>query len=167
MKVNSLVGRILAGVLLVAACGLGAYAQGAHAPKPGEVDDAAIRASVKNMVDGWNTKSGELFAKPFAADADYVVINGMHLQGHDVIAQSHQRIFDTIYKDSTLSLSVKQIRYLRPDVAVVHVTGNNKTRRGAETMESNAIITLVMTKEQDAWKIVAFQNTQVVPARQN
>ena len=103
--------------------------------------------------------------KPFAADADYVIINGTYIKGRETIAEGHQRIFDTFYKESTLSLSVKQVRMLRPDVAVVHVAATNKVPRGAETHATEALITLVMTKESGAWQIAAFQNTGVTAGR--
>jgi uncharacterized protein (TIGR02246 family) len=123
-------------------------------------DEAAIRENVKQMETGWNTKSGALFAKPFAEDADYVVINGMYLKGRAVLSTAHQQIFDTIYKDTTIALTVKQIRFIRPDVAVVHVNGH---RNGpTKELQSEAMLTLVMTKEKDGWTIAAFQNTQVV-----
>ena len=126
-----------------------------------EADEAVIRESVKQMESGWNTKSGALFAKPFAEDADYVVINGNHIKGRQVIETQHQRIFDTIYKDTTLTLNVKHIRFIRPDVAVVHVGAH----RDGPTKELNqgAIITMVMSKEKEGWRITAFQNTAVVP----
>jgi uncharacterized protein (TIGR02246 family) len=122
-------------------------------------DEAALRENVKQMETGWNTKSGALFAKPFAEDADYVVINGMYIKGRATIASAHQRIFDTIYKDTTISLTVKQVRFLRPDVAVVHVAGH----RAGPTKEltQDAMLTLVMTKEKQGWVIAAFQNTGV------
>lgn len=98
-----------------------------------------------------------LFAKPFAEDADYVVINGMYIKGRAAIQTAHQRIFDTIYKDTNISLTVKQIRFLRPDVAVVHVNGH---REGpTKDLSGDAILTLVMTKEAHGWTIAAFQNT--------
>jgi uncharacterized protein (TIGR02246 family) len=128
-------------------------------------DEAAIRENVRQMEAGWNAKSGAQFARPFAADADYVVINGAYIKGREAIAEGHQRIFDTIYRESTLSLSVRQVRMIRPDVAVVHVTGTNKFMRDGETHTSEAIITLVLTKESGAWKIAAFQNTQVAAQR--
>ena len=130
----------------------------------GDGDEAAMRENVRQMEAGWNAKSGEQFARPFAADADYVVINGTHIKGREAIARGHQQIFDTFFKESALSLSVKQVRMLRPDVAVVHVTGTNKFPRGAETRAVEVLITLVMTKESGAWKIAAFQNTEVKPA---
>ncbi len=139
---------------------LGLSAQPLSAQNSSAGDEAAIRDNVKQMETGWNTKSGALFAKPFAEDADYVVINGMYLKGRAVLATAHQQIFDTIYKDTTVSLTVKQIRFLRPDVAVVHV---NAHREGpTKELTSNAILTLVMTKEKQGWTIAAFQNTQVL-----
>ena len=122
-------------------------------------DEAALRESVKQLETGWNTKSGALFAKPFAEDADYVIINGNYLKGRSAIESGHQRIFDTIYKDTALRLTVKQIRFLRSDVAVVHVSGH----RDGPTKElmGDAMMSLTMTKEQQGWRIAAFQNTSV------
>ena len=123
------------------------------------VDEVAIRQNVQQLETGWNTKSGAAFAKPFAEDADYVVINGMYLKGRTAIETAHQHIFDTIFKDTTVTLKVKQIRFLRPDVAVVHVEGH----RNGPTKElvQDALVTLVMTKEKGSWTVAAFQNTEV------
>ena len=126
-------------------------------------DETAVRDAVKQLETGWNTKSGAVFAKPFAEDADYVVINGMYIKGRAVIETAHQQIFDTIYKDTTISLSVKQVRFLRPDVAVVHVNG--KRSGPTKDLEQDAMLTLVMTKEKSGWTIAAFQNTAVTPRK--
>ena len=160
MRSDIKVGRLSLTLAALVACAL--YASGTPAaPRADGADEAAVRENVRQMEAGWNAKSGALFAKPFAGDADYVVINGMYIKGQEAIAKSHQQVFDTFYKESTLSLSVKQVRLLRPDVAVVHVTGSNKTPRDGEARVSEAIITLVMTKEKGEWKIAAFQNTEV------
>ncbi len=126
-------------------------------------DEAAIRANVEQIAKGWNMKSGAEFAKPFAEDSDYVVINGMHIKGRVANAKSHQQIFDTIYKDSRLAATVKQIRFLRPDVAVVHGESNLTYKINGEEKKGNGIVTLVMTKENGKWEIVAFQNTAIQP----
>jgi len=139
---------------------LGLSAQTMHSTDIHAADEAALRESVKQMETGWNTKSGALFAKPFAEDADYVVINGNYIKGRAVIESAHQRIFDTIYKDTNITLTVKQIRFLRPDIAVVHVDGK---RTGAtKELAQDAMLTLMMTKEKQGWVIAAFQNTAVV-----
>lgn len=138
---------------------LGLSAQTMHSPDSHAADEAAMRDAVKQLETGWNTKSGALFAKPFAEDADYVIINGNYIKGRSVIESAHQRIFDTIFKNTNITLTVKQIRYLRADVAVVHVEG----RRTGPTkeLEQDAMLTLMMTKEKQGWVIAAFQNTAV------
>lgn len=143
------------GVLL-----LFAFIQPIYGQTDRAADEAAIRDNVKQLETAWNTKSGVAFAKPFAEDADYVIINGSYIKGREVIATSHQQIFDTIFKDTKLTLTVKQVRFLRPDVAVVHASG----RRDGPTKElvQDAFITYVMTKEGQVWTIAAFQNTAVV-----
>lgn len=146
--------KILATLALVTLFAVSVSAQNNHA-----ADESAMREAVKQMETGWNTKSGAAFAKPFAEDADYVIINGNYIKGRAVIESSHQRIFDTIFKDTTISLTVQQIRFLRPDIAVVHVKG----QRGSSTpsLIQDAMITLFMTKEKQGWIIAAFQNTAI------
>ena len=126
---------------------------------PRSPDEVAIHENVKQMETGWNTKSGASFAKPFAADADYVIINGMYIRGYNAIEKAHQQIFDTIYKDTTLTLNVKQIRFLRPDVALVHVSGHRNSPQ--PHLKAEATLVMVMTKNDGSWKIASFQNTPV------
>ena len=163
MKHTSNLARTFAVFLFVLSCTLSARAQ---EPKPDPAragDEAAIRENVKSMETGWNTKSGATFAKPFAEDADYVIINGMHIRGKTAIDKGHQQIFDTIYKNSALALTVKQVRFLRPDVALVHVAAKNKVGQGADAREWDAYISMLMLKDAGGWKIASFQNTQVQP----
>jgi len=153
-KVNQLKGFFTVAALLLFASIHPVYAQNDRA-----ADEAAIRDNVKQLVTGWNTKNGAAFAKPFAEDADYVIINGHYIKGREAIATAHQRIFDTIFKDTTITLNVTQVRFIRPDVAVVHASG----RRDSPVKELNqsATLSFVMTKEGKTWTIAAFQNTAV------
>ena len=126
-------------------------------------DEAAIRAIVKSVEDGWNAHDGKAFAAPFAADADYVVVNGMYLKGREAIEQGHTQIFSTIYKESRNAATVKGVRFLRPDVAVAHVEWNLEFKAGGETRKAKALNTMVFTKESGKWGIAAFHNTPVQP----
>ena len=125
-------------------------------------DESAIRKIVASLQDGWNKGDGKAFAAPFAADADYVVVNGMRIKGRDEIAAGHQRIFDTVYKNSHNTGTVQSIRFLRDDVAVVHVEWHLKR---SPTDEGKAMNSMVMTKEKGQWSIVAFHNTQIASAQ--
>ena len=124
-------------------------------------DEKAIRANIAQMENGWNTKNGAEFAKPFAENSDYVVINGMYIKGRAAIAAGHQEIFDTFYKASNLTLYVERIRFLQDDVTIVHVSGSLKVTENDSTRKTSARITMVMTKNNDKWEIAAFQNTEI------
>lgn len=124
-------------------------------------DEAAIRSLVTRIQEGWNTRDGKAFAAPFAEDADYVVINGMYIKGRTAIAKGHQGIFDTIYKNSHNTGTVQGVRFLRDDVAVVHVSWHLKWTNNGVAHEGKARNTLVVTKEKGQWSIVAFHNTSI------
>ena len=124
-------------------------------------DETAVRQIVRQVQDGWNAHDGKAFAAPFAADADYVVVNGMYIKGQEAIEQGHAYIFSTIYKDSRNAATIKGVRFIRPDVAVAHVEWNLEFKVGGETRQGRAVNTLVFTKENGRWSIAAFQNTLV------
>ena len=148
-------------VVIMAFMSVGVAAGNAQTPQSSNKDEAAIRQVVQQVQDGWNAHDGKAFAAPFAADADYVVVNGMSLKGREAIEQGHTAIFSSIYKESRNVGTVKGVRFLRPDVAVVHVEWNLEFRAGGETRKGHAMNTMVMTKDGGKWSIAAFQNTPI------
>jgi uncharacterized protein (TIGR02246 family) len=127
-------------------------------------DEVAIRAAIKAVEAGWNAGDGEAFAAPFADDADYVVVDGRYVKGREVIAQGHRRIFATIYKGSHNSATIRSIRLLRDDVAVAHVEWNLKFGQDETLREGRAVNTMILTRDDGAWRIAAFHNTPLVAA---
>ena len=128
-----------------------------------DADEAMIRANVKQMETGWNARDGKAFAAPFAADADYVVVNGLHAKGRDEIGKVHTGIFTTIFKDSRNAATIKNVRFIRKDVAVVHVEWNLEFTAAGETRKGRALSTMIMTKDNGKWSIATFQNTSIQP----
>jgi len=124
-------------------------------------DETAVRQIVQHVQDGWNAHDAKAFAAPFNADADYVIVNGMHINGRDAIEKGHIGIFATIYKDSRNIAAIKSVRFLRKDVAVVHVEWNLEFIAGGKTQRGRAFNTMIMTKDNGKWGIAAFQNTPI------
>jgi uncharacterized protein (TIGR02246 family) len=124
-------------------------------------DRHAIRALVAQVAAGWNANSGQQFAAAFADDADYIVVDGRQIKGRAVIAQGHQQIFDTIYRNSTNRATIRSIRLLREDVALVHVEWHLTFGQGDAMREGRAINTMIMTNNAGEWSIAAFQNTPI------
>lgn len=153
--------KIIYTALIVFTTTVLAFAQGN--PKAPEMskDEASVRQAVQQLENGWNTRDGKAFAAPFAADADYVVVNGMYVKGREAIEKGHQQIFDTVFKDSTNKATVKGVRFVRADVAVVHVEWNLAVRSDGKEDKARALNTLLMTKDGDKWSIAAFHNTPI------
>jgi len=129
-------------------------------------DEGAIRNLLQQLELAWNRYDSVSWAALFAEDAGFIQIFGGQLDGRAAIEASHRHIFDTIYKDSVASFTLRSIRFVRPDVAVVFARAsvNFKERNEARVIETRP--TLIVAKEGEKWQIVAFQNTKVsdVPA---
>ena len=151
--------------VIVAFVSFGVSTINAQTPQNSSADEAAIRQVVKQVEDAWNAHDGKAFAAPFATDADYVVVNGMSIKGREAIEKGHTGIFTTIYKDSHNVATIKSVRFLRPDVAVVHIEWNLEFRMGDKTEKGHAMNTMVMTKDGGKWSIAAFQNTPIQAER--
>jgi uncharacterized protein (TIGR02246 family) len=128
-------------------------------------DEAAVRALYQQLMDGWNQGSGEAFAAVFTEDGDLVGFDGTHLKGRQEIAPFHQQLFDKWLKGSRLVGQVKDVRFLSPDIAVMHAVGSTVMRGKSEpSPERDSIQTLVATRqESDEWRLAAFQNTRLHP----
>ncbi|QJW89707.1 SgcJ/EcaC family oxidoreductase [Spirosoma taeanense] len=134
----------------------------AQTQTPVASEEEPLRQLVKQVENGWNAHDSRAFSAPFAADADYVVVNGMYLKGRETIDQGHAVIFNSIYKNSHNVGTVKAIRFLRPDVAVAHVEWDLEFQAGDKLQKSKALNTMVLTKEAGQWHIAAFHNTPVL-----
>ena len=124
-------------------------------------DEAAIRELYQQMVDGWNRGNGEAFAAPYAEDGDLVGFDGTYLKGRREIASFHQQLFDRFVKGSRLVGKIRSVRFLTPDVAVMHsVSGMVMAGQSDIDPERNSIHMLVAIKSGPEWRLAAFQNTR-------
>ena len=121
-------------------------------------DDAAVRHLVDLFTEGWNAKDGAACARPFAADADFVNIMGLRAQGRDLIARGHDEILSTVFREMQISSTVRSVRFIRPDVAVVDVDFTIQGPGGGPFKLLRSTAGIVATKDGDAWSIVAFRN---------
>jgi uncharacterized protein (TIGR02246 family) len=126
-------------------------------------DEAAVRDVYRQLMDAWNRGSGAEFAAVFTADGHLVGFDGTLLEGRQEIAAFHQRLFDRWLKGSRLVGQVTDVRFLGPDVAVLHVVGGTVLRgRRAPAPERDSIMTLVVTRQAEGdWRLAAFQNTRL------
>ena len=96
-------------------------------------------------------------------DATFIQIFGGQLDGRAAIEAAHRAIFDTIYKGSRATFTVRGIRFLRPDVALIFTRAHVDFFEANEPREIDTRPTLTVVKDQSAWRIAAFQNTKISP----
>lgn len=125
-------------------------------------DEHDVRGVYQRLMEGWNRGSGDAFAAAFTEDGDLVAFDGTHFKGREEIAPFHQELFDRWLKGSRLVGQVKNVRFLVPDVALMHAVGGTVMRGKSEASpERDSIQTLVATRKEGQWRLAAFQNTRV------
>jgi uncharacterized protein (TIGR02246 family) len=129
-------------------------------------DQTAVRALMGRLADAWNDGDAHAFAQVFTEDADYITFFGLHTQGRTAIEEVHRPLFAGPLKGSRLTGGSTgddgvQIRFLRPDVALVVATGGS-TLQGAAAPDPSrdSILTFVAVRDHGEWSFASFQNTR-------
>jgi uncharacterized protein (TIGR02246 family) len=86
-------------------------------------DEREIRALVDRMFGGWVRGDATAYHADFTDDADDVAFDGSRRGKADSI-RSHENLFRTVLYGSRLTGQVESVRFVTPDVAVVHLTGS-------------------------------------------
>jgi uncharacterized protein (TIGR02246 family) len=81
-------------------------------------------------MNAWNQNNGATFANLFTEDGDLVGFDSHHLKGRGEIGPFHQRLFDKWLKGSRLVGKTEDVRFLSPDVALMHGVGGTIMREG-------------------------------------
>jgi uncharacterized protein (TIGR02246 family) len=125
-------------------------------------EEEAVRDLYRELMNGWNRGDGEAFAAVFAEDGDLVAFDGTHFEGRAEIAPFHQELFDRWMKGTRLIGRVKDVRFLSPDVALMHAVGSTIMRGKSEpSPERDSIQTLVAVRRDGEWRLAAFHNTRL------
>jgi uncharacterized protein (TIGR02246 family) len=131
-----------------------------RAQRDSEVNNA-VREVLQRLCEAWERGDGEAYGALFSEDAQYVTAPGERLQGWKSIAESHQEIFNTFFKGTKLGRDYpNRVRPITPDVVLVEFAGSvlfpGETER---KVSPNGLMTLVVAKQGEEWRIVLFQNT--------
>ena len=123
-------------------------------------DEQAIRQVVQTIADAWTAGSGEQFASVFAEQHDFVVWNGYYLKGlsQQQNAEGHQRLFEFVYKDTDHYATVDKIRFLREDLALIHVFAAVVPKGEGRPKDPDVLWSGVLEKKDGLWKILSFHN---------
>ena len=132
-----------------------------------ERSQQALLELVESFVAGWNRHDMKQFSAPFAEDADFVNVAGTWWRGRQEIADRHAERHRTRFKTSRLKADRTSIRFIRPDVAVVHLQWELEGDLGPDgrnTAVRRGILTFLASEERGRWRFDAAQNTDIIVA---
>jgi uncharacterized protein (TIGR02246 family) len=119
--------------------------------------DAAIKDVVAGFSNGWNTHDAHSMCASLADDVEWVNWRGEPLGSRQEVEDEHAKLFADLYKNTHRTDSVKTIRYLSPELAVVDdywtMTGARK-RDGSEWPYRAGYSNFVMAKRNGRWIVI-------------
>ena len=125
-------------------------------------DKEALQNLPQVHCDAWNKGDAHALARLLAEDGDFVTVATVYLHGRSDYEKFHARLLDGRFKGSVFTPLHTTVRFLRPDMAVVHwswrMTGD-KNYDGSPRPPRYGLMTLVVEKRKGAWQIVVAQNT--------
>ncbi len=130
-------------------------------------DEDAIRLIETRFNDAWNRHDPADMVESLVEDAQFITVNGAWVRGRAELQTLMERLHAGPFKDSRRETFASEIRFLAPDVAMVH----SRFRVSGDVIEDGRAITRegvgirVVRKQDGRWRTVAVQNTDVVNRR--
>jgi uncharacterized protein (TIGR02246 family) len=128
-------------------------------------DEAAIRQLVNDLTEAWNRGDAEAYGARYRADGTFTNVNGTFHVGREEFDRRHAEVFGGIFNGTTLSMTIKRLRFVAPNVAVVDidtdVAGCRRRPPGAAADADGTLhscLLMVLVKEHGAWWIGAYHN---------
>jgi len=129
-------------------------------------DDRAIRDIETRWEAAWNRHDVAALASDFAPDADVINLAGEWFKGREPFQKSLEDLHSGKVQGSVWKTDDVQIKFLTPEIALVHVSVNSHGDRNPDgtTMPArHAILSRVEVKRGGRWLIVASHATNIVP----
>ncbi|MBF6334302.1 SgcJ/EcaC family oxidoreductase [Nocardia abscessus] len=127
-------------------------------------DEARIRALFEDLMQAWTDNDAEAYAGLFTDDSDYVSYDGTRATGRAEHQHNHDKLFRGVLAGSALVGELESIRFVTPDVAILHGTASVLMpwrSRLPERRRSRQ--TLVLVRASEGWRVTAIHNGRVRP----
>jgi uncharacterized protein (TIGR02246 family) len=127
-----------------------------------KADDEALRKLPQAHCDAWNKHDAHELAKLFAEDGDFVTVATVYVHGRADYEKFHDRLLKGRFKESVFTPLETTVRFLRPDMAVVHWSWKmvaDKNYDGTDRPPRFGLMTLVAEKRGGTWLEIVGQNT--------
>ena len=128
-------------------------------------DEADIQRLLERLGEAWGRGDAEAFGARYRLDGTFTNVNGAFFAGRDEFNRRHADVFRGVFKNTLSVMTIRKLRLVRPDVAVVDVdvrlSGSNLRPPGIETEPDGSLrscLLMVLVKEDGEWWISAYHN---------
>jgi len=126
-------------------------------------DADAIRALVDDMTRAWNEGNASAYSARFTVDVDWTEATGLSSTGRDPFESRIDQQLKTIFRGSKLKQTVRKVRLLASDVAILEIeaelTGFTGLPRGLKAWPDGTLrirLQEVLVKVAGAWWISGY-----------
>jgi uncharacterized protein (TIGR02246 family) len=132
-----------------------------------KADEEAIRQIELGFNEAWGRHDAHGMVESMAEDAHFVTVNGAWTKTRAEYLELMTRLHGTSgpFRSSTRETPVMDIRFLVPDVAIMH--SRFHIYGDIDEPERTGIGTRVVRRIDGQWQTVAVQNTDVRPGRRH
>jgi uncharacterized protein (TIGR02246 family) len=131
-----------------------------------KLDEAAVHNLPQAFCAAFNQHDGHQLAQIMADDIDFVTVGATWLHGKSDFEKYHTRLLDGRFHGITLEPLQIAVRFLRPDIAIVHWSwtgAGDKNPDGTARQRRYGMMTMVAEKRSGGWLVVASQNDNSFP----
>jgi uncharacterized protein (TIGR02246 family) len=124
-------------------------------------DQAAVHQIPQAFAAAWAKHDGHQLAQIMSEDVDFVNVGGDWLHGRPDFELYHTRLLSGRFKESTVTPLEIMVRFLRPDLAVLHWSWRIQGDRNEDLTPRKprfGLFTMITEKRNGQWLVVEAQN---------
>jgi len=127
-------------------------------------DMAALQALPVTFQRCWNNHNMDSMGTMLAEDVDFINVAGTWLKGKTATVNDHKDSHSMMFKNSVLSTDSVNIRYVKSDLAIIHVGWGimgDLDPDGTPRSPRHGIFTWVAIKNKGRWLLLAVSNVNI------
>jgi uncharacterized protein (TIGR02246 family) len=127
-------------------------------------DEATIQQLLRELAEAWNRGDAKAYGARYLEDGTFTNVNGSFYVGREAFLRRHEEGFRGIYQGTSLALTTRELRFIRPDVAVVDIDVSLSGLQAPPGVQAgpdgvlHTCLLMVLVKERGFWCMTAYHN---------
>ncbi len=112
----------------------------------------------------WNNHNIDSLGTMLKEDVDFVNLAGIWLKGKEATVKLLRQVHQTTFKSSIWTTDSMEIRYVKPDLAILHIgwgISGDVDPDGSSRKPIHGIFTWVVIKEKGQWQLLTIDNVSI------